>query len=190
MVRLLYLTIGECKIILWWVHVLHPKSSCDCLIYHFLSKYLCTLWYPSPAEKPSVLKRPESFIVGLQNATTSPPTFTCTVGGAPEPRLYWTYIPGLDDDRPVHLFNNGEKYNIIWNTTKQTNGLFVVTSTVTFLSVTNTDGGIVRCNTGPDSDPAYADALLTVLGMHVTVLITECGSLRELIVVLLLQHCL
>ena len=100
------------------------------------------------------------------------------MGGAPEPRLYWTYNPGLDDDRPVHLFN-GETYDIIWSTTKQTNGLFVVTSTVTFLSVTNTDGGIVQCNTGPDSDPAYADALLTVLGMHNGV--GACGSLVFLV---------
>ena len=86
------------------------------------------------------------------------------VGGAPPPTLFWTYIPSLDDGRSVLLFD-GEKYDIISNTTSEDNGRFVVTSTVTFLSVTNTDGGIVRCNTGSDPNITHADALLTVLGM-------------------------
>ena len=86
------------------------------------------------------------------------------VGGAPEPSLVWTYIPSLDDDRS-ELLLDGNKYDIISNTTREENGRFVVSKTVTFLLVTNTDGGIVRCNTGSDPNITHADALLTVLGM-------------------------
>lgn len=120
------------------------------------------------AERPSVLKRPEAVIIGLQNATTNPPTFTCVVGGAPAPTLFWTYIPGLDEGRSILLLD-GDEYDVSSNTTVQDNGLVMVTSTVTFLKVVNTDGGIVRCNARPGS--AYENALLTVLGMYLPLLL-------------------
>ena len=114
-------------------------------------------------EDPVVLKGPDSVVVGLLDDTTNQPTFTCMVGGTREPTLFWTYIPSLDDGR-LHIFSGGN-YGILSNRTREDNGRYVVTSTLTFLSVTNTDGGIVTCNTGSDPNIIHADALLTVLGM-------------------------
>ena len=73
-------------------------------------------------------------------------------------------MPGLDETRSILLLD-GDEYDIMMNTTVLSNGLVVVNSTVTFLKVMNTDGGIVRCSAGPSG--SYEDALLTVLGIHV-----------------------
>lgn len=117
----------------------------------------------SITENPSVLEGPKPFIVGLQEVNTKQPIFTCKVGGAPPPTLFWTYIPGLSDDNTPQLLSDGDKYDIVTsNATKGNDGLYVVSSTIRFLSATNTDGGIVRCNAG--SGASYADALLTILG--------------------------
>ena len=123
------------------------------------------MWYLLLAEKPSVLEGPEPVIVGLQNATANPPTFNCVVGGAPAPSLIWSYIPGLDEDRSAIFLENRDEYDITTNVSAQDNGLTVVNSTVKFLKVANTDGGIVRCNARRDPVTVYEDALLTVLGM-------------------------
>lgn len=118
------------------------------------------------SEQPSILSKPEPFIIGLQEASATPPTFTCSVGGAPEPQLSWTYIPNLSGDELT--LRDGEEYNITRNVTEEDNGRTVVTSTITFLSISNTDGGIVRCSTGPEAS-ITADTLLTILGMYACV---------------------
>ena len=133
------------------------------MMFHYsLICMLCAL----TTESPTILTRPEPFVVGLQDVTTTRrPTFTCMVGGAPRPTLSWTYIPNLDTSRREFVLNPQSKdYNIIYNETVQNNGRSVVTSTLTFRSINNTDGGIVRCNTGSNPVSATADALLTVLG--------------------------
>jgi hypothetical protein len=127
--------------------------------------HVCTV-----TEEPTIIQAPEPITIGLQEVEKSPPVFTCTVGGAPRPSLIWSYIPrlnigeGLQTDRAELLLSNGTDYKITYDTdrTREENGLFLVTSTVVFLSTTNTDGGIVRCKTGT---VATSDALLTVLGM-------------------------
>lgn len=119
-------------------------------------------------ESPKILKRPEPFVVGLQDArTTRHPTFNCSVGGAPRPSLVWIYIPNLDNNKnKIFLSNQSENYSITYGEEKQMNGRYVVSSTLTFLSTTNTDGGIVRCNAGLNPVSDTADALLTVLGEY------------------------
>ena len=72
-------------------------------------------------------------------------------------------MPGLDDTTSILLLD-GDEYDIMMNSTVLNNGLVVVNSTVTFLKVMNTDGGIVRCSAG--SSGSYEDALLTVLGIQ------------------------
>lgn len=42
-------------------------------------------------------------------------------------------------------------------------GVFVAQSTVTFLSVTPEDSGVVTCETGPPTVDSSADAWLTVI---------------------------
>ena len=122
----------------------------------------------STTEEPTIIDGPEPFIVGLQDARTSPPTFTCMVGGAPEPPLLWTYVPGLNIGEGLQVgevelvLEDGEDHNITYSTARESNGRFVVTSTLVFLSTTNSDGGVVRCK----SEAASEEALLTVLGMH------------------------
>ena len=124
-------------------------------------------------ENPTVIQGPEPVIVGFQEVETNPPTFTCTIGGAPPPTsLIWSYIPNLNigknlqTNRAELLLSDGADYSITPNETEATNGLFLITSTLVFLSTTNTDGGIVRCKTGTDPMSAFADVLLTVLGMQ------------------------
>ena len=122
-------------------------------------------------EEPTIFKGPEPFIVGFEEEKTIPPTFTCIVGGAPEPTLLWAYVPslnigeGLQVGKAELLLLDGEDYNISYSRTKELNGRFVVTSTVVFLTTMNTDGGIVRCKTGSEPGAKSADVLLTVLGV-------------------------
>ena len=118
-------------------------------------------------EKPTIIQGPKLVTVGFQNIERNPPTFTCTVGGAPRPSLIWSYIPShnIGIERAL-LLSNGTDYRMTYNETVAANGLSLVTSTVVFLSTTNTDGGIIRCQAGKTAD-AFADALLTVLGMYV-----------------------
>lgn len=122
------------------------------------------------AEEPTVIQGPEPVTVGLQKVETDPPVFTCSVGGAPRPSLIWSYIPRLNigedlqTDTVELLLSNGTDYNIASTETVANNGLFLINSTVVFLSTANTDGGTVRCKTGTAATSAFADALLTVLG--------------------------
>ena len=118
------------------------------------------------AEMPSIVQRPQPFLVGLEGArSTHPPTFTCAVGGAPKPILLWTYLPSINKGFELFLAGNSN-YRITFTNSSEPSGRVLVTSTITFLSVTNTDGGIVRCTTGLINSEAAvtADALLTILG--------------------------
>ena len=126
--------------------------------------HVCTV---NVAEEPTVIQGPKPVTVGFQKVETDPPVFTCSIGGAPRPSLIWSYIPGLNigkGDTVELLLSNGTDYNIASTETVANNGLFLINSTVVFLSTARTDGGTVRCKTGTAAASAFADALLTVLG--------------------------
>ena len=97
------------------------------------------------------------------------PSFTCTAAGLPAPIITWIYIPHLDKEHEISL-SDGEKYHIIANNvSEKDDGRQVTTSSVTFLELTATDGGLVRCRVNSPTSVLSADALLTVIG---TVLIS------------------
>lgn len=113
-------------------------------------------------EEPTIIDGPDSVVVSLNNTKEDPPSFTCEVGGAPQPTPIWTYSPAAQEEGVLILLESGEEYNVTSNTRREENGRFIVTSTVTFLSTKRTDGGIVSCRVGSRAEPV--DAFFTVLG--------------------------
>ena len=114
------------------------------------------------SEEPTIIEGPDSIVVSLSDTMENPPSFTCVVGGAPEPTPIWTYSPAAQEEGVLILLESGEEHNVTRNTRREDNGRFIVTSTVTFLSTTKTDGGVVSCRVGSRAEPV--DALFTVLG--------------------------
>ena len=94
------------------------------------------------------------------------PSFTCRAAGLPAPIITWIYIPNLDRESEISL-SDGEKHKIVSNISEKDDGRQVTTSSVTFLKLTDTDGGLVRCKASspPTGQEASADAHLTVIGM-------------------------
>ena len=94
------------------------------------------------------------------------PSFTCRAAGLPAPIITWTYIPNLVRESEISP-SDGEKYKIVGNVSEKDDGRQVTTSSVTFLKLTDTDGGLVRCKASspPTGQEASADAHLTVIGM-------------------------
>ena len=93
------------------------------------------------------------------------PSFTCVAAGLPAPTIIWTYIPNLDRDHEISL-SDGERYQIVSNVSGKDDGRQVTTSSVTFLKLSITDGGLMKCNASSPTAAASADALLTVIGIH------------------------
>ena len=91
------------------------------------------------------------------------PSFMCTAAGLPAPIITWIYIPHLDKEHEISL-SDGEKYHIANNVSEKDDGRQVTTSSVTFLELTATDGGLVRCRVNSPTSVLSADALLTVIG--------------------------
>ena len=89
-------------------------------------------------------------------------TFECVALGRPAPDINWYYIAVNQDGslgEPERLMNN-ERYRIVNNGgDEDPTGRFNSTSTL-IMSVTENDGGIIRCQAGT----TFADAHLTVLG--------------------------
>ena len=99
------------------------------------------------------------------------PSFTCAAAGLPAPIITWIYIPNLDREHEISL-SDGEKYQIIVsNVSEKDDGRQVTTSSLTFLELTATDGGLVRCRASsqPTAQVASADACFTVIGTYTTV---------------------
>ena len=116
------------------------------------------------AAKPVILSGANDDIVALhEDSDDQLPSFTCVAAGLPAPILTWAYIPNLDRDHEISL-SDGDSYQILSNDSEKDDGRQVTTSSVTFLKLTVTDGGLVRCTARSTTTTTSADALLTVIG--------------------------
>ena len=104
-------------------------------------------------------------IIGVEQEEkrlTETASFECVALGRPAPNINWYYIivnqdGSLGDPEPLM---NDERYSIVNDDgDEDPTGRFNSTSILT-MSVTEGDGGIIRCQAGT----AFADAHLTVLG--------------------------
>lgn len=99
------------------------------------------------------------------------PSFTCAAAGLPAPIITWIYIPNLDRDHKIPL-SDEQKYQIMSNVSDKDDGRQVTTSSVTFLKLADTDGGLVRCmaSSQPTTQEASADSHFTVIGTYARLL--------------------
>ena len=117
------------------------------------------------AGQPLITEAPTDVIIGREQEEmrlTKMASFECVALGRPAPDINWYYIV-IDKygnlGEPERLMNN-ERYSIVNNDgDEDPTGRFNSTSKLT-ISVTESDGGIIRCQAGT----AFADAYLTVLG--------------------------
>ena len=113
-----------------------------------------------------VLSGPNDITIGLrEDSEDQLPSFTCVAAGIPAPIVQWTYIPNLDGRGDEISLSDGEDYRVVSNITVRDDGRLQTWTSVTFLELTVTDGGLVRCRTSSPTIAASADALLTVIGM-------------------------
>ena len=113
-----------------------------------------------------ILSGANAVIMALRDDQLHLPSYTCAAAGLPAPIITWIYIPNLDREHEK-LLSDGEKYQIANNVSEKDDGRQITASSLTFLELTATDGGVVRCKAS--SPPiatavASADALLTVIG--------------------------
>lgn len=117
-----------------------------------------------------ILSRPDDVTIGLREQDDSDreyqmPSFTCVAAGIPAPIMQWAYVPNLDGrGDEISLSADIERYRIVSNVTVRDDGRLQTWTTVTFLDLTVTDGGLVRCRTSSLTTAVSADALLTVIG--------------------------
>ena len=111
-----------------------------------------------------IITPPMDVIIGLEQEKkrlTGTASFKCVALGRPAPDINWYYIVVNRDGslgEPERLMNN-ERYRIVNNDgDEDPTGRFNSTSTLG-MSVTESDGGIIRCQAGT----TFADAHLTVL---------------------------
>ena len=112
-----------------------------------------------------ITEAPTDVIIGREQEEmrlTKMASFECVALGRPAPDINWYYI-AIDKygnlGEPERLMNN-ERFSIVNNDgDEDPTGRFNSTSKLT-ISVTESDGGIIRCQAGT----AFADAHLTVLG--------------------------
>lgn len=112
---------------------------------------------------------PEDVVIGAQNSTslTRSAEFTCTALGRPAPEIAWFYktISGSSLNPEQRLPADSPKVisiDLLGNLTEES-GRTVVTSRL-ILSISENDGGVIRCKAGS----AYKDARLTVLSKSVS----------------------
>ena len=113
-------------------------------------------------EAPAVLSGPDDSTMAL--STNDQPSFSCAIAGIPAPNIIWTYVPNLDGNGNEISLRDGDSYRIESDINESDDGRFVTTSTVTFLRVVVTDGGLVRCRTTSSDATTSANGLLTVIG--------------------------
>ena len=114
-----------------------------------------------------ILSGPNDVIVGLrEDSEDQMPSFACAAAGIPAPIVIWTYIPNLDGRGDEISLSDGDDYRVVSNVTAKEDGRLQTWTSVTFLELTATDGGLVRCRTNSPTTVASADALLTVIGTY------------------------
>ena len=148
------------------------------------------LQYAAEPEIPSEIEVINGVTAFLdESADDRLPSFTCAAAGLPAPIITWIYIPNLDREHKISL-SDGEKYQIIVsNVSEKDDGRQVTTSTLTFLELTATDGGLVRCRASsqPTTQVASADAHFTVIGIHTCIKLSIICVLINIIAILQLQ---
>ena len=110
-------------------------------------------------------------IIGLRDDSEDQlPSFTCVAAGIPAPTVQWTYIPNLDGRGDEISLSDGDDFRVVSNFTARDDGRLQTWTSVTFLELSVTDGGLVRCRTSSSGTSTSADALLTVIGTSISAL--------------------
>ena len=123
-----------------------------------------------------ILSGPDDITIGLKDDSEDQmPLFTCVAAGIPAPTVLWTYIPNLNGRGDEISLSDGDDYRLVSNFTTRDDGRLQTWTSVTFLDLTTTDGGLVRCRTSSPTTAASADALLTVIGMFLHQKNDECA---------------
>ncbi len=131
-------------------------------------------------EAPAILSGPNDITVGLrEDSEDQLPSFTCVAARIPAPAVQWIYIPNLDGRGEEILLSDGENYRIMSNFTIRDDGRQQTRTSVTFLELTVTDGGLVRCRTSsPTTTAINADALLTIIGTYLILLVLQVHNVQ------------
>ena len=123
------------------------------------------------AEAPVILSGPNDITIGLRDDSEDQlPSFTCVAAGIPAPIVQWTYIPNLDGRGDEISLSGDDDYRVMSNVTARDDGRIQTWTSVTFLELSVTDGGLVRCRTSSPTTTTSADALLTVIGTFIIAL--------------------
>ena len=123
------------------------------------------------AEAPVILSGPNDITIGLRDDSEDQlPSFTCVAAGIPAPIVQWTYIPNLDGRGDEISLSGDDDYRVMSNVTARDDGRIQTWTSVTFLELSVTDGGLVRCRTSSPTTATSADALLTVIGTSISAL--------------------
>lgn len=122
-------------------------------------------------EAPVILSGPNDITIGLRDDSEDQlPSFTCVAAGIPAPIVQWTYIPNLDGRGDEISLSGDDDYRVMSNVTARDDGRIQTWTSVTFLELSVTDGGLVRCRTSSPTTTTSADALLTVIGTSISAL--------------------
>lgn len=122
-------------------------------------------------EAPVILSGPNDITIGLRDDSEDQlPSFTCVAAGIPAPIVQWTYIPNLDGRGDEISLSGDDDYRVMSNVTARDDGRIQTWTSVTFLELSVTDGGLVRCRTSSPTTTTSADALLTVIGTFIIAL--------------------
>ena len=110
------------------------------------------------AVTPIIISGPNNITV---TNLTETPSFTCVAAGVPPPTVVWTHMNSSGIEKTIA---HGYGYQIESSTTMKEDRGYVTKSTVTFLSVTEQDSGVVSCSLGPAGNDINT-AALTVIGL-------------------------
>lgn len=118
------------------------------------------------AGKPNILEggAPRDVIVGLETnggGLLRTATFECVALGRPIPVINWYYIIVNQDGTmgTKKQLSNDDRFNITSSSSSEDRTRRFQRTSVLTMSVTENDGGIIRCQTGA----SFKDAYLTVL---------------------------
>lgn len=119
---------------------------------------------------PKIISGPSSVLIKNFEEL---PSFTCIAAGIPSPIIEWV----LSDSSEAEMnLTNGEKYEITSTVSQMDDGSVLTNSTITFLTLSVNDTGLVGCKTFTSvnsvTNTSYVhakQALLAILGMSIFV---------------------